>query len=119
MKIKTSYRILLGPIALLSALLASPVQLGASTVNATLQLSLTVYDNAVVGVTDGAGDGNQANASSFSAGKLDDPTNNRLELGILTFSLPSIPGGEQFVSATLKLYVRSSGVSGDASVYHS
>lgn len=119
MKTKTTYRILPGTIALLLALLSAPVQLGATTANATLNLSLTVYDNAVSGVTDGTGDGNQANASSFSVGELDDASNNRLERGILTFSLPSIPGGEELVSATLKLYVRGSGVSGDASVYHS
>jgi len=110
---------LLAPLALGAALCALPAQLEAVTLNATLQFSLTVYDNAVDGVTDGVGDGNQANASSFSIGKLDDSTYNRLERGILTFSLPAVPAGEELVSATLKLYVRTSGVSGNASVYHS
>lgn len=105
------------PVALAVGLCALPARLDAATVIAPLELSLYVYQNYADGVPTTMG--NQANSASFSAGELDEASNNRIERGILTFSLPAIPPGENLVSATLKLYVRLSATDGNASVYHS
>lgn len=114
---KTTSRLLATVATLGIAAILTPALSHADTQNADLKLSLTVYQNIVNG--EPATLGHQSNAASFSAGKLDDPSYHRFERGILVFSLPEIPQGEQLVSATLKLYVRGSATNGAASVYHS
>lgn len=95
-------------------------QAGATIVNATLQLSMHAYDNANP-TPDGLGDGNDANAATITVGELDDAGVNRLSRGVLDFTLPAIPVGEELQSATLKLYSRIAVTpgTGDVAVYHS
>lgn len=103
-----------------AALFGGPVlSAQTQTAKAELLLSLTVYDNATGGATDGVADGHQSNAPSFSTGKLNDGSYSRLERGVLVFGLPPIPSGKRLVSATLRLHVRASGKDGEAVLYHS